>query len=148
MSVESFLDTNILVYASAADATEVGKREIALQLIEREQFALSAQVLQEFFVTVTRKIEHPMSSDQAMEWIEQLEVFPCMPIDAALVKIAVEISARFRISYWDGAIIGAALRAGARTLFSEDLHHGQNYDGVRVVNPFYRESALIQDGAE
>lgn len=146
MSVDSFLDTNVLVYAAACDPSEADKREIALRLIEREEFALSAQVLQEFFVTVTRKLERPMTSMQAMDWIEQLEAFPCMPVDAALVKIAVEISERFRISYWDGAVIGAALRAGARTLFSEDLNDGQNYDGVRVVNPFSGRAAAIQDG--
>lgn len=124
MRVDSFIDTNVLVYAAASDPSEADKRKTALLLIEREEFALSAQVLQEFFVTVTRKLERPLSSTQAMEWIEQFEAFPCMPVDSALVKIAVEISERFRISYWDGAIIGAALRAGARTLFSEDLNDG------------------------
>jgi len=146
MSVESFLDTNVLVYAAASDPSQADKREIALRLIEREEFALSAQVLQEFFVTVTRKLERPMTSLQAMAWIEQLEAFPCMPVDAALVKIAVEIGERYRISYWDAAVLGAALRAGARTLFSEDLNDGQDYDGVRVVNPFSGRAAVIQDG--
>ena len=146
MNVESFLDTNILVYAAASDPSEVDKRMTALALIEREAFALSAQVLQEFYVTVTRKLERPLDPDQAMEWIEQFEAFPCMPVDAALVKIAVEISERYRISYWDGAVIAAALRSGAHTLYSEDLNEGQRYDGVRVVNPFSAGVTRIQDG--
>jgi len=147
MPAESFLDTNVLVYATASDPSEADKRETALRLIEREEFALSAQVLQEFFVTVTRKVERPMTPERALEWIEQFEVFPCMPVDAALVKIAIEISQRYRISYWDGAVVGAALRAGAATLYSEDLNDGQEYDGVRVVNPFSdRAAGVVQDG--
>ncbi|MGK7297515.1 MAG: PIN domain-containing protein [Candidatus Wenzhouxiangella sp. M2_3B_020] len=136
MSADAFLDTNVLVYAVASDPGEAHKRLMALDLIEREAFALSAQVLQEFFVTVTRKLAVPLSSVQAMEWIEQWEAFPCVAIDAALVKIAAEISERYRISYRDAAVIAAAGRAGAATLYSEDLNDGQVYDGVRVVNPF------------
>ena len=145
MSGESFLDTNILVYAATSDPSEGCKRKTALALIEREEFALSAQVLQEFYVTVTRKLERPLTSDQAMEWLEQLEAFPCMPVDAALVKIAVEISERYRISYWDGAVVAAAGRAGANILYSEDLNDGQDYDGVRVVNPFSGGTTMVQD---
>jgi predicted nucleic acid-binding protein len=140
-----FLDTNVLVYAASSDPAETDKRLIALRLIEKEDFALSAQVLQEFFVSVTRKFEHPMSAEQALEWVEQFEAFPCVSIDPALVKIAVEISARYRISYWDGAIIGAALRTGATVLYSEDLNDGQDYDGVCVVNPFSNPSTQVQD---
>lgn len=146
MRAECFLDTNILVYAAASNPAEADKRQTSLKLIEDEEFALSAQVLQEFFVTVTRKLERPMSPSQAMEWIEQLEAFPCLPVDAALVKIAAEISERYRISYRDGAIIAAALRAGARTVFSEDLNDGQLYDGVRVLNPFSGQPITVQDG--
>jgi len=144
MSAESFLDTNILVYAAVSDPDEASRRVTALALIEHAEFALSAQVLQEFYVTVTRKLERPMTCDQALEWIEQFEAFPCMPVDAALVKIAAEISERYRISYWDGAVIAAARRAGAAVLYSEDLNDGQVYDSVRVVNPF-AAGAMVQD---
>lgn len=144
MSAESFLDTNILVYAAASDPAEAFKREASLTLIEREEFALSAQVLQEFYVTVTRKLERPLTCEKALEWIEQFEAFPCMPVDSALVKIAAEISERYRISYWDGAVIAAARRAGAAVLYSEDLNDGQLYDSVRVVNPF-TAGAMVQD---
>lgn len=146
MRAECFFDTNILVYAASADPSEAAKRHIALELIEQEAFALSAQVLQEFFVTVTRKFERPMAADQAMEWIEQLEAFPCCATDSALVKVAIEISERYRISYWDGAIIGAALKAGVETLYSEDLNDGQDYDGVRVINPFAGDAVQVEDG--
>lgn len=136
MSVDSFLDTNVLVYAAARDRSAATKRHRAIELIETEDFALSAQVLQEFYVTVTRKFEVPLSSQEALEWIEQFEVFPCVSVDRPLVKIAAEFSVRYQISYWDGAIIAAAEQAGATTLYSEDLNDGQVYGAVGVANPF------------
>ena len=136
MRAESFLDTNVLVYAAAGRETDERKRARALAVIEGEDIGVSAQVLQEFYVTVTRKIEVPMSSEQALEWIEQLESFPCVAVDSSLVKIAAAVSERYQISYWDGAIVSAAQVLGAETLYTEDLSDGQRYGSVRVVNPF------------
>lgn len=136
MSVECFLDTNIFVYAAAGREGEEAKRQRSLELIAEMDFGLSAQVLQEFYVTVIRKIKAPLSVEQALVWIEQLEVFPCLAIDADLVKIAIEISARYQTSYWDGAIIAAAEALGVKTLYSEDLNHDQQYGSVQVCNPF------------
>lgn len=141
MSVEAFLDTNVLVYAAAGgdeDEAKIAKRRRAVRLLEEEDFGLSAQVLQEFFVSVTRKIEVPLSASDALEWIEQLEAFPCLPVDRSLVKIAVEVSERYQISYWDGAILAAAQSLGAKTLYTEDLNDGQRYGSVQVRNPFRR----------
>jgi predicted nucleic acid-binding protein len=141
MSVEAFLDTNVLAYAAAGgdeDEEKIAKRRRAVRLLEEEDFGLSAQVLQEFFVSVTRKIEVPLSASDALEWIEQLEAFPCLPVDRSLVKIAVEVSERYQISYWDGAILAAAQSLGARTLYTEDLNDGQRYGSVQVRNPFRR----------
>ena len=136
MSVDAFLDTNVLVYAIAGGEHEAAKRKRALELLDDMDFGLSAQVLQEFYVTVVRKVEQPLSPAEALEWIEQLEAFPCQPLDSALVKVGAEIGQHYRISYWDGAIIAAAEALGACTLFSEDLSHDQTYSSVRVVNPF------------
>ena len=137
MSVEAFLDTNILVYAAAGGEGEDVKRRQALRLIADYNFGLSAQVLQEFYVTVVRKIDEPLHPADALEWIEQLEAFPCQPIEPSLITIGVEISQRYQISYWDGAVIAAAEAMGAETLFTEDLSHDQKYGSVRVVNPFF-----------
>lgn len=137
MSVEAFIDTNILVYAAAGGEGEDVKRRQALRLIADYNFGLSAQVLQEFYVTVVRKIDEPLRPADALEWIEQLEAFPCQPIEPSLIKIGVEISHRYQISYWDGAVIAAAEALGAETLFTEDLSHDQRYGSVRVVNPFF-----------
>ena len=136
MSVEAFLDTNVLVYAVAGRKDEAEKRARALELLDEPDFGLSAQVLQEFYVTVVRKVEQPLTPAEALEWIEQFEAFPCQPLDSALVKVGAEIGHRYRISYWDGAIIAAAEALGAPTLFTENLSHDQTYGSVRVVNPF------------
>ncbi len=105
-------------------------------MIESKNFGLSTQVLHEFYVTTVRKIEVPLTPAQALEWIEQFSIFPCLSIDTQLVKIAIEISERYQTSYWDGAIIAAAEALGAKTLYSEDLNHGQLYSHVEVCNPF------------
>ncbi len=136
MTVDSFLDTNVFVYAAAGRGPEEFKRKRALELIESRNFGLSAQVLQEFYVTVVRKVRIPLSPAEALDWIEQLEAFPCLPIDSGFVKIAAETGERYYLSYWDGAIIAAAQLMGAGVLYSEDLNDGQHYGTVRVCNPF------------
>jgi predicted nucleic acid-binding protein len=136
MTADVFLDSNVLVYAAVGTGKDERKRKRALELIESEDFATSAQVLQEFFVTVVRKAARPLSAEQALEWIEQLTEFPCQSIDHQLVRIAIEKSERFGISYWDAAILAAAEALGAETVYSEDLNTGQRYGRVRVVNPF------------
>lgn len=137
MNVDVFLDTNILVYAVTSDDREQTKRQRVLEIIESEDFAISAQVLQEFYVTVTRKLAEPLTPEQALVWIEEFENFPCVTIEASLVKIAIEISVRYQTSYWDGAIIAAAESISIPRLYSEDLNHGQWYGGVEVLNPFH-----------
>lgn len=131
-----FLDSNVLVYAAIGTGREEPKRKRALKLIESEDFGTSAQVLQEFFVTVVRKAAVPLAAEEAMEWIEQFVAFPCQPIDHQLVRIAIERSERYSISYWDGAIVAAAEALGSEIIYSEDLNDGQLYGSVRVINPF------------
>jgi predicted nucleic acid-binding protein len=93
-------------------------------------------VLQKFYVTVVKKAARPLSAELATEWIEQGIAFPCQPVDHQLLCIAVEQSERYRISYWDAAILAAAEALGAATVYSEDLNSGQHYGSVRVLNPF------------
>lgn len=148
MSADCFLDTNVLVYAATSDPETAAKRYRALALIESRDFALSAQVLQEFYVTVTRKLSVPLGPERALAWIEEFETFPCVEIDAALVKIGAEIAERYRISYWDGAILAAARRAGVETVYSEDLNDGQCYGGLTVVNPFASPADSAPDSVQ
>ncbi|MGQ0736933.1 MAG: PIN domain-containing protein [Acidobacteriota bacterium] len=136
MNVDCFLDTNVLVYAVSSVAGEAGKRARALDLVQRSDFGLSAQVLQEFYVTVTRKIRKPLTPMRAVAFIDEFQVFPTVPTDYTLIVGAVELSVRYGVSYWDGAILAAAEALEAPVLYSEDLSHGQQYGRVRVVNPF------------
>ena len=136
MNAKVFFDTDVLVYAAVGTGKDESKRKRALDLIQSEDFGTSAQVLQEFFVTVVKKALRPLSAAQALEWIEQWAAFPCQPIDRELVQIAVGLSERFTISYWDAAILAAAEALGSRIVYSEDLNDGQQYGEVRVINPF------------
>ena len=87
MSVECFLDTNVLVYAVSSAQAEAAKSAKALELIQRSDFGLSAQVLQEFYVTVTRKIRRPLSPERAVELLDEYRVFPTVPTDYALIVV-------------------------------------------------------------
>lgn len=136
MNARVFFDTNVLVYAAVGAGKDEPKRKRALELIETQDFSTSAQVLQEFFVTVVKKAARPLSATMALEWIEQFTVFPCQRIDHQLVRIAIKQSERFAISYWDAAILAAAEALGTETVYSEDLNDKQRYGRVRVVNPF------------
>jgi predicted nucleic acid-binding protein len=136
MTAECFLDTNILVYAVSSAEADVAKSRKALEIVQRSDFGLSAQVLQEFYVTVTRKIRKPLSPELAVALMSEYRVFPTVPTDYPLIVAAVELSIRYGISYWDGAIVAAAEALEAPTLYTEDLTHGQRYGDVRVLNPF------------
>ena len=136
MRVQAFLDTNVLIYAVSSSPAEATKKERALELIEHTDFGLSAQVLQEFYVNVTRKIALPLTPDKAVALLEQFRCFPMVWTDYPLIVAGVETALRFGISYWDGTIIAAAERLGATTLYTEDLNHGQRYASVQAVNPF------------
>ncbi len=136
MIVDCFLDSNVLVYAAAGREDEEEKRVRARDLVEESNFAISGQVLQEFFVVVTRKLPTPMPAAEAAEWVDRLALRPLLPVDAQLVQSAITISRRFRVSYWDAAIIAAAQALDAPILYTEDLNHGHTIADVRIVNPF------------
>ncbi|MCB1036971.1 MAG: PIN domain-containing protein [Acidobacteria bacterium] len=136
MKAELFLDTNVLVYAAAGGQEEEAKRLRALELLEEPGLGLSGQVLQEFYVTVTRKLASPVPVPEALEWLELLSIYPVLPIDGFLVQRGAWFSERYRVSYWDGAILAAAEGLGAPVVYSEDLNHGQRYGSVQVLNPF------------
>jgi predicted nucleic acid-binding protein len=137
MSVDAFLDTNVLICAVSSSPAESAKKERALELIEHADFGLSAQVLQEFYVNVTAKIALPLSPDKAVELLEQFRIFSVVWTDYPLIVSGIENAIRFGLSYWDGAIIAAAERLGATTLYTEDLNHGQQYGSVQAINPFF-----------
>ena len=136
MSVECFLDTNILVYAVSSLQEDAAKKANALDLIQTTDFGISSQVLQEFYVTVTRKIQKPLAPEAAVALLQEYRLFPTAYTDYPLILSAIEHSLRYGVSYWDGAIVAAAEALEASVLYTEDLSHGQHYGAIQVINPF------------
>jgi predicted nucleic acid-binding protein len=136
MTATSFIDTNILLYAASNADADQAKRPKARALLTRPDIGFSAQVLQEFYAAAMAKHRLKMTHDEAVAVLHSLAAFPVWPIYRLLVLDAIDAKQRFRISYWDAAIVTAAKQMGCQTVFSEDLNDGQNYDGVTVVNPF------------
>ncbi len=135
---KTFLDTNVLVYAY--DNTAGRKHEIArdrlLDLWDSGRGVISTQVLQEFFVTVTRKLPAPMDARSAQAIISDLCTWEVVVIDGDDIIAGIDLAASHHLSFWDAMIVGAALNGGASILLSEDLTHSQAIKGVVIENPF------------
>jgi len=132
-----FVDTNILIYSVSPLPEDARKCAVAVALLQARDLALSVQVLQEFYVQATRptrprRLAHEEAASLISAWLR----FPVQENTVGLFQAALAAKARFQISYWDAAIIEAARAAGCRQILSEDLNHGQDYDGLMVVNPF------------
>jgi len=136
MSAEFFLDTNVIVYAVDTTRDGAHKRQIARKILREGNFGISTQVLQEFYVTATKNLKRPLSPSTVARWVDQLCKADLVTLDVSLVKLGISYANRYKISYWDGAIIAAAEALGAATVYSEDLSHDQAYGAVKVVNPF------------
>jgi len=133
-----FVDSNILVYAY--DLAQGEKRQQAktllLSLWESGLGCVSVQVLQEFFVNVTRKADSPLSSEQAAQVIHDFSDWTIHRPGIKDVLSAIELHQRYRISFWDAMILRSARQSGCSILWSEDLSDSQDYGGVKVLNPF------------
>lgn len=136
--MRSFFDTNILVYLFDEDYPE--KKAQAQALLEKEtengRILVSTQVLQEFYVTVTRKLGVPLSPEKAEEIVSQFMVFPLVEISSSHILKAIRKSINLQFSFWDALIIEAAISGGASILYTEDLQHGQIIDNLKILNPF------------
>lgn len=132
-----FVDTNVLLYAIARDPVEQDKATRANEVLAERDLALSVQVLQEFYVEATRDGRPDrLAHDQAVRLVESFLRFPVAHATTAVVRAAMATRERFGISYSDAAILEAARSLGCDVVLSEDLSEGQDYAGVRVVNPF------------
>jgi predicted nucleic acid-binding protein len=137
MSTRHFLDTNILLYSISGAPEEMTKRERAIALLDEDDGALSVQVLQEFYVQATRSTRpDPLPHDIAAGLIGTWMRFAVQEITVAVFKHALTIKAAHRFSYWDSAIIAAARALGCREIYSEDMAHGREVEGVTIINPF------------
>jgi predicted nucleic acid-binding protein len=132
-----FVDTNVLIYAVSREPAEQVKADRAREILDSYDLALSAQVLQEFYVQATRTSRaYPLGHEQAISLIEAFFRFPVKDITSDLVLAATATKQQFGISYWDAAILEAARALGCEVVLSEDLADGADYAGVRVENPF------------
>ena len=139
MSDKTFIDTNILIYAHDVDANT--KHDIAramlLELWSERAGVLSMQVLQEFYVNVTRKIASPLSRDLARLVVSNYAIW-CSETTPIEISAAFRIEDESRIGFWDAMIVSAAAKSGATRILSEDLNSGQRIAGILVENPFAR----------
>ena len=137
MSAVRFVDTSVLIYAASPAPDEAGKQRSAQRLLEEGDLALSVQVLQEFYHQSTRSSRPgAITRDHALQFIESISHFPVQDITLSLFIAAIAISQRFGLSYWDGAILAAARAMGCDDVYTEDLRTDQDYDGLRIINPF------------
>ena len=135
-AAEVMLDSNVLVYALSDAPSERKKRNTAAALLAEQDFGASYQVLMETWIVATRKMAKPVPEQKVAVFLDRVLAFPCVPGTADLYRQAFRLSRRYEIHPYDAAIVAAAQELGAHTLYSEDLSDGQEYDGVKVVNPF------------
>jgi predicted nucleic acid-binding protein len=137
MSAETFVDTNVLVYAFDVDAGP--KQKIAIDVLaelwDRKSGSLSTQVLQEFYVSITRKLATRVSKQTARRAVDLYSSW-CVEIVPADIATAFRIEDEARISFWDALILSCAHKSGATRILSEDLNAGQKIAGIRIENPF------------
>lgn len=132
-----FVDTNVLLYAVSTDPVEASKSRTADDILSSRDLGLSVQVLQEFYVQATRESRADrLSHRQASQLVESFLRFSVQELTVAIVQAAQATCDRFLISYWDAAVLEAARTLGCEVVLTEDLADGQDYDGVRVENPF------------
>ena len=136
MTVRSFFDTNVLIYAD--DKAAPTKQRRALDLVAEHRRArtgvISLQVLQEYFVTVTRKLR--LDASIARRKVELLAEFHVAAPDVADILAAIDLHRLHNFSFWDALVIRSAKQSGCTVLFSEDMQHTRDIDGLQIVNPF------------
>jgi predicted nucleic acid-binding protein len=136
--VPHFIDTNVLLYSISTDPAEAAKCDKAVALLDKDDGALSIQVLQEFYVQATRptrpdRLSHQLAVALVDIWRRRFQV---QETTLPVFDSALRIKAQHQLSYWDSAIVAAARALGCRTLYSEDMGDGRDVDGVQIVNPF------------
>ncbi len=141
MTALCFVDANVLVYAK--NRSEIRKQEIASELLIRlwrEQAArTSIQAINEFYSVVTRKVSLAVPHEVAWQVVDELLAWNPRPIDAELVQQARAVQVCYKLNWWDCLIVAAAQLQDCAVLYSEELQHGANFDGVRVCNPFLQQ---------
>lgn len=139
MNDKTFVDTNVLIYAHDVDAKAKHKvaKDVLRNLWSERGGVVSMQVLQEFYVNVTRKIASPIPKDAARMVVNTYAVW-CVETTPAEISAAFRIEDESRIGFWDALIVASAVKCGATRILSEDLNAQQKISGLRIENPFTR----------
>lgn len=137
----AFVDANILVYAEDRDAgrKHAIARDLVVDLWHSGEGVLSVQVLQEFFVNVTRKIPRPLGHDEAFAIIEQYLTWRVVENTGELLLAGIRLASTLKISFWDALVVEAARMERCDRLWTEDLNHGQRVGDLVILNPFLPE---------
>jgi len=131
-----FVDSNVLLYAASGRPVDRAKATRARRLLEECLVVLSVQVLQEFYANAVNPHKLRLTPAEAAEWCSVWLEFPIVPLTRETFVHALELAHRYHVSNWDAAILAAAAQANCTLVYSEDLNDGQEYDGIRVENPF------------
>jgi predicted nucleic acid-binding protein len=131
-----FLDSNVILYAALPPKDELRKAAIALDLLKTTDFGVSGQTLAEVYNVLSRQNDPAIDEGEIDLWVISLAERPLAPADAGIVRRGAALSRRYRIGYFDAALIAAAERLGADTFYTEDLNDGQSYGAVTARNPF------------
>lgn len=136
----SFVDTNILIYAEDRDAKRkhAVARDLLVNLWESREGVLSVQVLQEFYVNVTKKLKKPLSPKRAKQIVEEYLTWSVVDNTGRMVVDAIDLQQKAQLSFWDSLIVEAAIQSGCDRLYSEDMNAGQHFGSLVIVNPFER----------
>ena len=132
----AFVDSNVLIYA-ADEALPVPRNTgIAREILRQRDLWISVQVLNEFTVNARKAAKLNLSPGQEQEWLDRLLLFSIAALTTATFLRALAIHALYQVSHWDSLILASAREADCPIVYTVDLNHGQDYDGVKVINPF------------
>lgn len=132
----AFVDTNILVYAADSLGEDVRKKQIAREIILLPHLHLSVQVLNEFISVARNPKKLNLSREEESKWLCEWLDLKIGAITLDTFQEALELHLRLQLSHWDALIVASALKSSCEIIYTEDLQHGQNIEGLQVINPF------------
>lgn len=136
----AFVDTNVLIYAADQNINPARQTRIAREILRQEHIVISVQVINEFIANSRNAKKLALDPSDERTWLQKLFRLHVASQSPDTVYLALRLQAFHSLSHWDALIIASALEADCTTLYSEDLAHGANYDGVTVINPFRAET--------
>jgi len=132
----AFVDTNILVYAADQSSPVRKQTAIAREVLRQRDLWISVQVISEFTVNARNPNKLNLSKNQQRDWLDRLLLFSISAITVDTYLQSLVVHERYQLSHWDSLIVASALETGCAVIYSEDLNHGRDYNGTKVVNPF------------